>query len=30
MEAYMDGKDAFIKRVEREAVSWSRTQNEAC
>ena len=30
MEAYMDGKDAFIKRVEREAVTWSRTRNEAC
>jgi len=29
MEAYMDGKDAFIERVEREALSWSRTRNEA-
>ena len=30
MEAYMDGKDALVKRVEREALSWSRTRNEAC
>ncbi len=29
MEAYMDGKDAFIKWVEREALSWSRGRNEA-
>ena len=29
MEAYMDGKDAFIKQVEREALSWSRQRNEA-
>ena len=29
MEAYMDGKDAFVKRVEREALSWSRQGNEA-
>jgi GrpB-like predicted nucleotidyltransferase (UPF0157 family) len=29
MEAYMDGKDAFIKRVEREALSWSRRRSEA-
>ncbi len=24
IEAYMDGKDAFVKRVEREALSWAR------
>ncbi len=30
IEAYMDGKDAFVKWVEREALSWSRTRNEAC
>ena len=30
MEAYMEGKDAFVKRVEREALSWSSTRNEAC
>ena len=30
METYMDGKDAFIKRVEGEALSWSRTRDEAC
>ena len=29
MEAYMDGKDAFVKRVEREALSWSRQRSEA-
>jgi GrpB-like predicted nucleotidyltransferase (UPF0157 family) len=29
MEAYMDGKGAFVKRVEREALSWSRTRNGA-
>ncbi len=27
--AYMDGKDAFVKRTEREALSWSRPRNEA-
>jgi GrpB-like predicted nucleotidyltransferase (UPF0157 family) len=30
MEAYMEGRDAFVKRVEREALLWSRTRNEAC
>ncbi len=30
MEAYMDGKDAFVKRTERKALSWSRQLNEAC
>lgn len=29
MEAYMDGKDAFIKRTESEALSWNRASNEA-
>jgi GrpB-like predicted nucleotidyltransferase (UPF0157 family) len=29
MEAYMDGKDAFVKRVEREALCWSRQRSEA-
>jgi len=29
MEAYMDGKDAFIKRVEKKALSWSRQRHEA-
>lgn len=25
IESYMDGKDAFVKSVEKEAISWSRT-----
>ena len=29
MEAYMNGKDAFVKKVEKEALSWSRQRNEA-
>ena len=29
MEAYMNGKDAFVKKVEKEALSWSRQWNEA-
>src|SRR5918997_6721077 len=28
MEAYMDGKDAFVKEVEREAISWTRAGND--
>ena len=30
IEAYMDGKDAFVKRVEKQALSWSPTRDEAC
>lgn len=29
MEAYMQGKDAFIKQTEREALSWNRTSGES-
>ena len=29
IEAYMDGKDAFVKKVEREALSWSRAPDKA-
>ena len=29
MEAYMNGKDAFVKKVEKEALSWSCQRNEA-
>jgi GrpB-like predicted nucleotidyltransferase (UPF0157 family) len=29
-EAYMAGKDAFVKETEKEALSWSRQLNEAC
>ncbi len=29
IEAYMDGKDAFVKQTEREALSWNRTPYEA-
>ena len=29
IEAYINGKDAFIKQTEREALSWNRTSKEA-
>lgn len=29
MEAYMDGKDVFVKQTEREALSWSRVPDKA-
>lgn len=29
IEAYMNGKDTFIKQTEKEALSWNRTSNEA-
>ena len=30
IEAYVDGKDAFVKETEMEALSWSYQLNEAC
>lgn len=30
IEAYMDGKDAFVKETEKKALTWSRHLNEAC